>query len=71
MLSGHLLGSVLRGADEDQQAADDVSVPAGNISLLLTLITACADSFAQGRKKKSLSCNVKGLTINIQYVKAI
>lgn len=57
MLSGHFLGSVLRGADEDQQAADeDVSVPAGNSSLVFTLIRACAESFTHktGEKKKKV-----------------
>lgn len=57
MLSGHFLGSVLRGADGDQQAADeDVSVPAGNSSLSFTLIRACAESFThktrRGRKRR-------------------
>lgn len=44
MLSGLFLRSVLRGADEDQQAADeDVCVPAGRSGLMLTLIGASAE----------------------------
>lgn len=44
MLSGLFLGSA-RGADEDQQAADeDVCVPAGRSGLMLTLIGASAES---------------------------
>lgn len=39
MVSGLFLGSKLRGADKDQQAADeDVRVPAGRSRLMLTLI---------------------------------
>lgn len=60
MVSGLFLGSVLRGADEDQQAADeDVCVPAGQSSFVFTLIRACAEHSHIKQEEKSLSCTAK------------
>lgn len=68
MVSGIFLGSVLRGADEDQQAADeDVSVPAGESGLALTLISACAEHSHIKQEEKCLSCTVKK-RFNIKHV---
>lgn len=57
MVSVLFLGSVLRGADEDQQAADeDVSVPAGKSGLAFTLIRAFAEHSHKTRGNMSFMC---------------
>lgn len=73
MVSGLFLGSVPRGADEDQQAADeDVSVPAGKSGLVFTLIRACAEhSHIKQEEKMAFMCckrfNIKHVTMLIQF----
>lgn len=73
MVSGLFLGSVLRGADEDQQAADeDVSVPAGKSGLALMLIRACAEHSHIKRGKnvfhvRQKRFNVKHVTMLMQF----
>ncbi len=66
MVSGLSLGSVLRGAGEDQRAADeDVSVSAGQSGLLFTLIRAYAE---HSHIKQGIMSFMRCKRFNIKHV---
>lgn len=72
MVSGLFLGSVLRGVDEDQQAADeDVSVSAGRSGLPFTLIRAYAEHSHIKRRIMSFMhfkrFNIKHVTMLMRF----
>lgn len=73
MVSGIFLGSVLRGADRDQQAADeDVSVPEGKSCLAFTLIRACAEhSYIKQKGKMSFMCRKRFSIKHVAYANAV